>query len=151
MKDRANCTSHFLQVHGISPYPLHDRCRIGQISFSTACRKFMLLSSAMDCREDTEQRTTEACPNGHSGKPLFGHRHVRHSICRGSGQGRTQTHLAVTDTALVYAHSECQYSKDLCNYIMTCKPFRKDIRKNYSCLWLLHVHTCTITIVDPCS
>ncbi len=29
VKDRAKCHSRFLQVHGISPYPLHDRC-IGQ-------------------------------------------------------------------------------------------------------------------------
>ncbi len=28
-------------VHGISPYPLRDRCRIGQITFSTACRIFV--------------------------------------------------------------------------------------------------------------
>ncbi len=33
-----------LLVHGISRYPLHDRCRIGQISFSTYCRKFEFLS-----------------------------------------------------------------------------------------------------------
>ncbi len=40
--DRAKCHSHFLQMHGISPFPLHDRCRIGQISFSTSCGKIQV-------------------------------------------------------------------------------------------------------------
>ncbi len=45
MKDRAKCPSHFLQVHGISPYPLHDRCRIGQMSFSIQHVRNKFLSS----------------------------------------------------------------------------------------------------------
>ncbi len=41
---------------------------------------------------------------------------------------------------------EYQYSNDFC--YVTCKPF---MRKNYLDFWLLHVHTCTFTIIDPCS
>ncbi len=52
VKDRAKCHSHFLQVHGISPYPLHDGCRIGQVSFSIACRKFQVLGP-MHCKLST--------------------------------------------------------------------------------------------------
>ncbi len=45
VKARAKCHSHFLQVYGISPYHLHDRCRTRQISFSIECRKSKVLSS----------------------------------------------------------------------------------------------------------